>query len=248
MFNVYHIQAALSITILCLVHLFANRMVLFGWLWHGRFLSFAGGISFAYVFVSLLPEVAAGQDALAQALSGFFPNLERHAYVVALLGFLFFYSLQKTNAGRFHLHFWASMCGYTIFNLLIGMAVADSDNPDVRPLSLFTLAMALHYFVNDHNLREKHKEEYEKRGRWILTGALLVGWTIGFTTKIPEALIALLVAFAAGGVLLNVMLYELPKKEQGGTMAFCFGALLYTVVLLSVGEREITHVEKEYVQ
>lgn len=176
---------------------------------------------------------------MEQALRGVMPFLERHVYLVALMGFLFFYSLQNMKSPKegeqFHWHFWISMSGYIIFNLLIGSAIADSDNPDVQPLYLFTLAMGLHYFVNDHNLREKHKLEYEKKGRWILMLALMAGWTIGLTIDIPDALVAFLVSFAAGGVLLNVMCYELPKKNEG-TGYFSLGAILYAGMLITLGK------------
>jgi hypothetical protein len=33
------------------------------------------------------------------------------------------------------------------------------------------MAMALHFVVNDHGLREHHKEAYLRRGRWILAAA-----------------------------------------------------------------------------
>lgn len=240
----YHFHALLSLVILCLIHLYANHMRFLGWIWHKRFLSFAGGISFAYVFISLLPELAQGQEALEKALRGFLPFLERHVYLVALFGFLFYYSIQNSPSSNKtapwkNVHFWISMSGYVIFNLLIGSAIADSDNPDVQPLYLFTLAMGLHYFVNDHNLREKHKEQYEKKGRWILIIALIGGWILGLTIAISDALIAFLVSFAAGGVLLNVMCYELPKKSEEGTIYFSSGAILYAATLITIGKNHV---------
>lgn len=240
-FSNYNIPALLSIAILCLIHLFANRAYLLGWLWHGRFLSLAGGISFAYVFVSLLPELAEGQVSLEKAFKGFFPYLERHVYVIALFGFLFFYGMQSLPSVKddrwFNFNFWFSIGGYVLFNLLIGSAISDANNPDVRPLYLFTFVMGLHYFVNDHNLREKHKEEYEKKGRFILTLALVLGGILGAELKIPDAIIALLVSFAAGGIMLNVMCYELPKKKQESFLYFSGGACLYAVLLLAIGDR-----------
>lgn len=229
----YHLQAVLSIAALCMIHLFANRAQYLGWLWHGRFLSFAGGVSFTYVFVSLLPELARGQAVIDAA--GIFPYLEKHVYLIALLGFLFFYSAQNISSSDHFkdFGFFASMASYAFFNLLIGSAIADSNNPDVRPLFLFTLAMGLHYFVNDHNLREVHQNLYENFGRWLLTIALLAGAAIGFLYPIPDPVIAILVAFAAGGVMFNVMRYELPKS--GNVSFFCLGSLSYAAMLLSIG-------------
>lgn len=229
----YHIQAGCAIAILCLVHLFANRIKYLGWLWHGRFLSFAGGISFTYVFVSLLPELAKSQTSIETI--GLFPYFEKHVYLIALLGFLFFYSAQSVTSKDHYstLGFLTSMGSYTIFNLLIGSSIADSQNSDVQPLPLFTLAMSLHYFVNDHNLREAHKILYEDMGRWLLTFALIIGGLLGLWWPLPEAIAAILMAFAAGGVLYNVMRYELPNNEN--VTFFCLGSLLYAMMLLSMG-------------
>src|ERR1700722_18935350 len=81
---------------LSVIHLFANKAKVLGWVWHGRFLSFAAGISFAYVFVDLLPRLEKGQQVLKQTFA-VIPYLDRHAYLIALLGVLFFYGLHSQS-------------------------------------------------------------------------------------------------------------------------------------------------------
>lgn len=214
-----------------LIHLFANQTGVFGWVWHLKFLSFAGGVSFAYVFIDLLPTLEKGQPLLKQAIDPVIPYLDRHSYVLSLAGILFYYGLQgsSVNGSR---SFWARMVGYFIFNFFIGASLSDINNPDIQPLLLFTIAIGLHYFIFDHNLREDHQVLYDSIGRWLLSAALILGWFFGFFAKIPETLIILIVAFVAGGVLLNVMRYELPKKQEGTYLYFLLGALIYTVILL----------------
>lgn len=124
------------------------------------------------------------------------------------------------------------MIGYSLFNLFVGASLSDESDPDIQPILLFAIAMGLHYFVHDHNLRGEHTQLYDRYGRWLLAFALTVGWLIGFFIKKPEALINLVVAFVAGGVLLNTMRYELPKREQGTYIYFIFGALIYSYLLL----------------
>ena len=58
--------------------------------------------------------------------------------------------------------------------------------------------MALHFGVDEHGLREHHKGMYTRIGWWVLAGAVLLRWVIGFLTEIPEVAIAVLVAFLAG--------------------------------------------------
>ena len=106
-----------ALLILATIHLFANKTKILGWIWHGRFLSFAAGISFAYVFVDLLPKLEKGQQVLKQAFA-VVPYLDRHAYVIALLGVLFFYGLHSQSKKKSALSFWLSTSGYVIFNFL----------------------------------------------------------------------------------------------------------------------------------
>jgi hypothetical protein len=221
------------LVIFIFIHLFANQAHVLGWLWHARFLSFAGGVSFAYVFIDLLPTLEKGQPLLKQVIDPVIPYLDRHSYLIALLGVLFFYGLQGAK-GPTYRSFFASIGGFSLFNFFVGASLSDENNPDIQPLALFSIAMGLHYFVHDHNLREGQEVLYDKYGRWILSIALILGWLLGFFVKIPVPIINMVIAFVAGGVLLNVMRYELPKREPGTYKYFLFGALLYTTILLQL--------------
>ena len=218
------------------VHLFANQTKVLGWVWHGRFLSFAAGISFAYVFVDLLPALEKGQPVLRQAFESVIPYFDRHVYVIALLGVLFFYGLHTDPEDGSKRSFWLSMVGYLLFNFFVGASLSDSTNPDIQPIALFTIAMGMHYFVNDHNAEIEHPNLYQSFARWMLVAALLVGYAIGYLTHIPDAVVVIVISFLAGGIFLNVLRYELPKRKQIGYAYFLAGSLLYTAILLGIGE------------
>jgi hypothetical protein len=198
-----------------------------GWLWHGRFLSFAAGISFAYVFVDLLPALEKGQPVLKRAFGELIPYFDRHAYLIALFGLLFYYGIQRKAEAKKSERFWLGISGYLLFNFFVGASLSDSSNPDIQPLTLFTIAMGMHYFVRDHQA---------KGGRWWLVSALVLGYGVGTITHIPDAVVAIAVSFLAGGILLNVLHYELPEKKQASYYPFVIGALLYTALLITVGE------------
>src|SRR5690606_28721775 len=68
---------------LAAVHLFAGRLRFLDTVPRAAWLSGAGGASVAYVFLHLLPELAAGQEAIADAAPLAF--LETHVWMVALL-------------------------------------------------------------------------------------------------------------------------------------------------------------------
>lgn len=218
---------------MAIIHLFANQAKLLGWIWHNRFLSFASGISFAYVFVDLLPTLEKGQPIIKQTLDPLIPFLDRHAYVIALLGVLFYYGVHTRSLLSSRQLF--ALSGYLIFNFLLGASLSDINNPDIQPLVLFTIGMGLHYFVRDHNLGMDDLTVYEHFGRWLLILALFAGYFVGYMTHIPDALVAISVSFLAGGVLLNVFRYELPKREIIGYAYFVAGALIYTAIILSIG-------------
>ena len=79
---------------LALTHLGASRFSLATAAPRSRWLSLAGGTSVAYVFVHILPELKKGQDVILRADLPL-EFLEHHVYIVALLGFVTFYGLER---------------------------------------------------------------------------------------------------------------------------------------------------------
>lgn len=222
--------------VLILIHLFGNCSRVFGWIWHGRFLSFASGVSFGYVFVDLLPALSEEQQVFSNHFGNMIPFLDRHSYLISLMGMLFFYGIQGTSKSQKDYKFWVSMAGYALFNFFVGASLADPFDTSVKPIWLFTIAMGLHYFVHDHNLSQDHHEAYEARARWILVIALMTGWLTGYILEIPEMFIAIVVAFVSGGMIMNAMRYELPKRSPDSFRYFTIGALSYSILLISLGE------------
>ena len=232
----YSLLALISVVIFQLVHLFASKTEVLNARRRGRFLSMGGGIAIAYVFIDLLPKLAKSELFIQSSLSGFFPFFERHVYVMALLGFLLFFTVDKS---RTHFSekgaFWLSLASYAFFNFLVGYAVVDKDDPEVQPLVLFTFAMALHYFVNDYSLQRDHGALYEQKGRWLLVVSLFLGWLLGLFITLEQTAVALVSAFIGGGVIMNVIRHELPETNPKSLGAFLLSALLYTALLLSIG-------------
>jgi hypothetical protein len=219
----------IALLVLAAIHLFANRAKVLGWVWHGEFLSFASGISLAYVFVDLLPSLERGGPVLKKAFSTL-PFLELHTYLIALIGILFYYGVESAKVRQKST--WIPISGYLLFNFFVGAALSDSSNPEIQPIALFTIAIGMHYFVRDHmaNVTKKHT---------VLIALILIlfaGYLVGYLTQIPDTISAIGISFVAGGILLNIFRYELPKKEKRGYGWFVFGALLYTALLLSLGD------------
>lgn len=233
----YYVLSFFAVTIFALVHLYAYKMVQLNFLTTGKFLSMGGGVSIAYVFVDLLPKLCLNDAIVTEAFHGVFPYFERHVFIMVLAGFLMFFIVDRKQS----LHqdegtsIWLSLPSYALFNFLIGYAVADKNDPEVQPLALFTFALSLHYFINDFSLSEEHGEEYQMFGKWVLIGALFLGWACGFLFDLPPSAVALLSAFIGGGVIMNVIRHELPADNPHSMTSFLLSAAFYTLVLLFIG-------------
>lgn len=227
---------------LALVHLFARRLRFLEGVPRSVWLSFAGGVSVAYVFVHLLPDLGEHQEAVSAASAPGF--LERHVYLMALTGLVLFYGLERAallsrgkrgaGADAGSRVFWLHIGSFTVYNALIGYLITRRDIQSGSGLLLFVIAFGLHFLVNDSGLREHHKEAYDRVGRWLLAGAVLLGWAAGQLLDLPAAAVALIFAFLAGGVVLNVLKEELPEERESRFWSFALGAVLYTLLLLAL--------------
>lgn len=228
------------------VHLLWGRLALPGGPPRSSWLSAAGGVSVAYVFLHLMPELHEGQHTLGEAASmAWLVRLgDSGIYLVALVGLTVFHGLERlamrsraasraggaadrTRGRIFAVH----VAAFALYNLVIGYLLVHggSDN-----LVLYAAAMALHFIINDHALREHHKERYDRVGRPVLAAAVLVGWLAAQWLHAGAAAVLLLVALLAGGVILNVLKEELPERRESRFSAFLVGAAGYGALLLAL--------------
>jgi predicted membrane protein len=210
----------------------------------------AGGVSVAYVFIHVFPELEAAQATLQQAAGESLAFLEHHAYLVALAGLILFYGVERkvrsaqrergerpgpgegettTGMGVFYLH----ISSFAVYNALIGYLLVHREEENLRGLLIYAFAMALHFLVTDYGLRQDHKQTYQRIGRWILAVAICAGWLLGLAVEIHQAGVSALFAFLAGGVVLNVLKEELPAERRSRFWSFAAGAAGFTLLLLA---------------
>lgn len=77
-----------------LVHLSIERMKFLAGTPRSRWLSVAGGVSVAHVFLHLLPELSEGQRIVAERF-GALRLAEHHVYLIAMAGLVLFYGLER---------------------------------------------------------------------------------------------------------------------------------------------------------
>jgi hypothetical protein len=93
-----YVFSSLAAAALALAHLFSAKLRFLDGTPRSIWLSIGGGVSVAYVFVHLLPELAESQEVIAEAIGEGLAVLENHVYVVALLGLAAFYGLERAAA------------------------------------------------------------------------------------------------------------------------------------------------------
>jgi uncharacterized membrane protein YoaK (UPF0700 family) len=133
--------------------------------------------------------------------------------------------------------FWLSIVSFMVLNAAIGYAVASPGDRAVEPLWLFAVAMGLHFLANDHSLVEHHGERYQRIGRWLLVAGLVMGWLIGIlpAVEIRPDILALVLAYVAGGTIMNILRHELPDTDRSSdVVAFATAAAVYGALLLSL--------------
>lgn len=212
-------------------------------------ISFSAGISAAYVFVHLLPELAGVRRVLTSAAPIELPHEGAAIYFVAMIGFLSFYGLEHlrshlhlrsaagegARAGEIGPEFYVHTGGFAAYVWLASYLLLHNLEESPRETALYAGALAVHFLTVEHSLHAEHGAAYLRIGRWVLAGMALAGWIAGLTFALPHAVIALLVAFISGAVVMNSAIMELPSEKDGRFLPFLAGALIYGVILLPLG-------------
>jgi zinc transporter ZupT len=226
---------------LAALHIWANKLQFSLAVPRSKWLSFAGGSAVAYIFLHLLPELQEWQEAVQEKHEDRLGFLEHPLYLVSLLGLTVFYGLERMmkvhqdNRGKEESDteiFWLHIASFSLYNGLIGYLLRQQEYENVGGLLLFALAMGFHFFVNDAGLLSHHKEDYQHKGRWVVSVAVLAGWALSLVIGFSEAGVGFLFAFLAGGVVLNVLKEELPEDRKSNFWAFLSGVIFYAGLLL----------------
>jgi hypothetical protein len=208
---------------------------------HRLWVSIAGGVSVAWVFIDLLPEISENQAKFSTGphrAMALFP--EQAVYLAAMLGFMLFYafeyiavaSVDKGEASSIFSSF--RITAFAAYSGLIAYLLIHNVWKDASTLLLYTLAMSFHFLLVDHSLFSEHYGSYKSPWRWVLALSVLGGWFVGILTSIPDPWMARIVGFVSGGVLMNTVVVELPEGRGGRFWPFAIAAAAYSAVLILV--------------
>lgn len=207
--------------------------------------SFAGGLSVAYLFLHLLPEVAHGNEVVGEVLSDVLeptPLLDLGIFFVMLTGFTVFYGLERlaqrhagTSTGPPAGVYWVHLLFFAVYNGLITYTMTLRVRTGLLFAVLFAVAMGLHFVLSDRSLEEHYRHRFDRSGRLVLAAALLAGWALSaLAAPTSTLLVSLLTALLGGFVLLNVVKEELPSDRRSSFGWFLGGLVLYSALLAVV--------------
>jgi hypothetical protein len=210
---------------------------------HRAVISFGAGMSAAYVFVHLMPELAEARQVFAESISSVVRYEGMSVYLCALLGFLLFYGLETLRTQRegtseaeedgrnLRLHV-VGFVGYVGLMAYLAMRA-----PEETPTSqaLYAIAIFAHLLGVNQEFRLEHGSLYGLRARLMLAGAAIAGWLIALAIELPRQVSTLLLAFISGAVIMNSMIMELPSEKEGRFVPFLAGAIIYGLILIPLG-------------
>jgi zinc transporter ZupT len=227
-----------DLEILLLVIVFASGHLLAPLAWryrqhaHRLVTSFAGGLAMAYVCLHLIPEIDSASHVLGERV-----------YFLIMAGFAAYYGLEilvhrRVSSGEARLDdHTLNVSLVALYNFLLVFTLAHQV-PATPFLTLgFAVMIGLHLLMTDFGLMELFDDAFRKKGRYILVGAVLLGWVLTFAGEPEGHWVDTLSALLAGSMMYKVFRNELPEFRQAHYGAFVVGLVLFFVLhtVLGVG-------------
>lgn len=206
-------------------------------------ISFGAGMSVAYVFLHLMPELHEARRTFVSSVSMTLRYEGMAIYFLSLVGFLAFYGLYHLSArfkdnvqtGEAGLAFKLQIGGFAAYIWLMSYLLEHSLVPGYGFTSIYAVAMTFHFLALDYSLRHEHGASYLSVGRFVLAGSVFLGWGIGQLYEIPHHILALLVAFVSGAIIMTSTVMELASGEDSRYLPFASGAIIYGLILIPLG-------------
>lgn len=206
-------------------------------------ISFGSGMSAAYVFVHLMPELHEARRAFVESVSMTLRYEGMAIYYLSLLGFLVFYGLDRLrqcphesdSPGQINLAFKLQIGGFSVYVWLMSYLLLHHLGDASISIPLYAAAITFHFLALDRTLHFEHGLAYERFGRFVFAGSAIMGWGTGVLITLPHHILALLVAFISGAIIMNSTVMELASEENAKFIPFLAGGIIYGLILLPLG-------------
>ncbi len=213
---------------LSIVHYYSGRLAQFFGASKLKLVSFSAGVSIAYFFLMLMPEIYGG-----------FLYINKLIFVFILVGFVLFHLTEKIiyqhekkeqlmrdlkEAHSLVFFFYHFIVGLVLIRIL-----ADSFIEGM----LFFIPILFHMTVTNLSLNEIHRKITEYRlMRFLLCLSSLIGIVFALFADISNILYYTLFSFIGGAMLYIVVREEIPKEKKGSPPYFILGAFIYSLLIV----------------
>jgi zinc transporter ZupT len=218
--------AALALGILIgIVHFFSENIRPPEGRVRNRVVSFAAGISIAYLFLKLLPETYRAASLL-----------EEWVFAFLLAGFAIFHLVEKftyKHAERDKLmRELKEIHSVSFFIYYFTVGIVLEGFMSLGPLDgiLFAVPVGLHAALSSASLSEIHGDMRESLlAKIVLSFSTILGVAFAAFVRVPGLALNILVSLIAGVMLYIIVKEFLPEGERGQPVFFVIGLVLFSV-------------------
>jgi len=205
--------------LLALVHFFSENMSPAKGPTRFRVISFAAGISIAYLFLDLLPHTYEAAH-----------NLRQWVFLFLLIGFSGFHLAEKYIYQHADRQVLAKelkevhSVAFFAYHFFVGVALESKVREGIAEGVFFLVPVVLHSFLSGASMSSIHGEVRENLPTKILLSlSTLMGLVIALLLGVRPIVSNILISVIAG-ILLYVIVREfLPEKEEGRPLYFILG-------------------------
>ena len=238
--------AGVSVASLAAVLLLAAKINALRGTPRSRWLSFAGGVAAAYVFLQLLPELTRAQQKAAEHHGAGTWLREHRLFLVSLAGAATLFGIERAAKRTRQLReergaeeraaawvFWLHAALMSVYVAFIAYLLFHRERP--AKVAVLGAVMALHFSGIAVALADDYRSLYSTRGRWLLAAAVLAGGVYGYVAALPEKVHHLVLSGLAGAVIFSVIKEEIPPEQQSRFWAVAAGIVLAATLLWAAG-------------
>jgi len=225
-FDIATCLAIAAAILIGIIHLFGSRISPKESRARYRIISFAAGVSIAYLFLDLLPKTYEAAT-----------HLKQWVFAFLLIGFSIVHLSEKW---MYQHHAGARLdtelntvdsIAFFVYNFVVGIALLEKMRENPLEGMLFLIPIALHAMLSMASMSNIHRSGRESLAvKIVLSCSTLYGVLFGIVVKIPRIVDNILISLVAGVLLYIIVREFIPEKEKGQPAFFVAGLAVYVVL------------------
>ena len=199
-----------------------------------KWVSITGGVAVVYVCLYMLPKLSNATARMIESQPDAWEFWQYRIYLMLLAGLLADLSIERAKLlgpemiARVRYIEFAILA---LYDFLVGYVISEFPGPGVVVHALVSIVLGLHLMGMVHGFRVKHRDLYDRGGRWVAALLVAGGYLTGALTELPWELVMQSTALVAGFILVNVIAEELPRGRENRLRWFMVGVASSVVII-----------------